>query len=139
HVSRVWLTAWYIAGAASLISGRIGLAWIMRALAKNGRLYQRAVIYGAGPVSEELLAQLEADSDQIVRIAGVFDERDETRAPRLAGGYPRLGGLKDLIALSRTARLDLVIVALPLTAEHRLLRLAKALSVLPADIKMPAR
>ena len=139
HVSRVWLTAWYIAGAASLISGRIGLAWIMRALAKNGGLYQRAVIYGAGPVSEELLAQLEADSDQIVRIAGVFDERDETRAPRLAGGYPRLGGLKDLIALSRTTRLDLVIVALPLTAEHRLLRLAKALSVLPADIKMPAR
>ncbi|HMN37593.1 MAG TPA: undecaprenyl-phosphate glucose phosphotransferase [Hyphomicrobium sp.] len=139
HVSRVWFISWYISGAASLIAGRIALSWIMRALAGSGRLYQRAVIYGAGPVSEELLAQLEADTFQIVRIVGIFDERDDNRAPRLVGGHPRLGGLKDLIAMSRTARLDLVIVALPLAAENRLIQLAKALSVLPADIKMPAR
>ncbi|MCB1484883.1 MAG: exopolysaccharide biosynthesis polyprenyl glycosylphosphotransferase, partial [Hyphomicrobiaceae bacterium] len=139
HVSRVWLATWYVAGAATLIADRAILAWIMRSLAANGRLYQRAVIYGAGPVSEELIAQLEADTDQIVRIAGIFDERDDKRGPRLVGGYPRLGSVKDLLAFSRTTRLDLVIVALPLTAENRLLQLSKALSVLPADIKMPAR
>ncbi|MEZ5900093.1 MAG: undecaprenyl-phosphate glucose phosphotransferase [Hyphomicrobiaceae bacterium] len=139
HVSRVWLATWYVAGATTLIADRAILAWIMRSLAANGRLYQRAVIYGAGPVSEELIAELEADTDQIVRIAGIFDERDDKRGPRLVGGYPRLGSVNDLLAFSRTTRLDLVIVALPLTAENRLLQLSKVLSVLPADIKMPAR
>ncbi|MEQ1719131.1 MAG: exopolysaccharide biosynthesis polyprenyl glycosylphosphotransferase, partial [Hyphomicrobium sp.] len=86
-----------------------------------------------------LIHQLEADSEQIVRIAGIFDERDDERAPRIVGGYPRLGGLKELISMSRTTRLDLVIVALPMTAEERLSHVVHSLSVLPADIKMPAR
>ena len=47
----------------------------MRSAARSGRLYQRAVIYGAGPVAEELISELEADTDSIVRIAGVFDDR----------------------------------------------------------------
>jgi len=41
--------------------------------------------------------------------------------------------------MSRSTRLDLVIVSLPLTAEDRLTRVVKTLSVLPVDIKMPAR
>ena len=137
--SRVWLTTWYAAGAATLVGARLAVAGLMLSWAKNGRLYQRAVIYGAGPVSEELIEQLEADNDQFVRIAGIFDERDDERAPLLVAGYPRLGGLTDLVAMSRASRLDLVIVALPMTAEERLSQVVKSLSVLPADIKMPAR
>ncbi len=138
-VSRVWLTTWYLAGAAAFAGERMVLAWMMRSWAKNGRLYQRAVIYGAGAVTEDLIAQFEADSDQILRIAGIFDDRDDDRAPRAISGYPRLGGLNELVAMSRTTRLDLIIVALPLAAETRLTEVAKRLSVLPADIKMPAR
>lgn len=137
--SRVWLTTWYAAGAAVLVGAHLIVAGLMRNWAQNGRLYQRAVIYGAGPVSEELIEQLEADNDQFVRIAGIFDERDDERAPLLVAGYPRLGGLKDLVTMSRASRLDLVIVALPMTAEERLAQVVKSLSVLPADIKMPAR
>jgi Undecaprenyl-phosphate glucose phosphotransferase len=138
-VSRFWLAAWYIAGAATLIAERILVAWCMRVWAKSGRLYQRAVIYGAGTVTEDLIGQLEADTDSIVRIAGIFDDRDDERAPRQIAGYPRLGGLDDLIAMSRSTRLDLVVVALPLAAEDRLTTVVRRISVLPADIKMPAR
>ncbi len=139
EVSRFWLSTWYLAGAAVFAGERMVLAWLLRSWAKSGRLYQRAVIYGASTVTEELIAQLEADSDQIVRIAGIFDDRDDDRAPRAISGYPRLGGLDNLIAMSRTTRLDLVMVALPLAAESRLTAVVKRLSVLPADIKMPAR
>ena len=138
-VSRVWLATWFVAGAAALVSERIIVAWVMRGWAKSGRLYQRAAIYGAGIVTEDLIAQLEADSDSIVRIAGIFDDRDEDRAPRQISGYPRLGGLDELISMSRMTRLDLVIVALPLAAEDRLATVVRRISVLPADIKMPAR
>ncbi len=138
-VSRVWLATWFVAGAAALVSERIIVAWVMRGWAKSGRLYQRAAIYGAGIVTEDLIAQLEADSDSIVRIAGIFDDRDEDRAPRQISGYPRLGGLNELISMSRTTRLDLVIIALPLAAEDRFATVVRRISVLPADIKMPAR
>ncbi len=138
-VSRGWLSAWFVAGAAALVGERLIVAWTMRRLAKNGRLYLRAVIYGTGAVTEELIAQLESDHDGMVRIAGVFDDRDDDRSPRLIAGYPRLGGIEDLIALSRSTRLDLVVVALPLAAEDRVTSVVKRLSVLPADIKLPAR
>ena len=41
--------------------------------------------------------------------------------------------------MSRTKRFDLVIVSLPLAAEARLANVMRHLSVLPADVKMPAR
>ena len=139
EVSRFWLGTWYISGAVGLIIVRITISRLMRRWAKDGRLYQRAFIYGAGPVTDELIRELEADNDTIVRIAGIFDDRDEERAPRQIGGYPRLGGLNDLMTLSRQIRLDLIIVALPLAAEERLTAVVKRLAVLPADVKMPAR
>jgi Undecaprenyl-phosphate glucose phosphotransferase len=138
-VSRVWLATWFVAGAFALVAGRLVTAWKMRSWAKSGRLYQRAVIYGAGSVTEDLINQLEADADSTIRIAGIYDDRDDDRAPRQVAGYPRLGGLDDLIATSRSTRFDLVIVALPMAAEDRLTSVVRRISILPADIKMPAR
>jgi Undecaprenyl-phosphate glucose phosphotransferase len=138
--SRVWLALWFFSGAASLIVSRALVARCVRTWAKQGRLYRRAVIYGAGPVSEDVIHQLEKDAGADIRISGIFDDRDgEARAPRLVAGYPRLGGLNELLSLGRTSRIDLVIVALPVAGEKRLADIVKQLSVLPADIKLPAR
>jgi Undecaprenyl-phosphate glucose phosphotransferase len=138
--SRVWLALWYVAGGVGLVAGRATLTHLVRAWAREGRLYRRAVIYGAGSVSEEVIRHLEKDTSVDIRISGIFDDRDEEgRAPREIAGYPRLGGLADLLALGRDSRIDLVIVALPVSAEHRLSEIVKRLSVLPADIKLPAR
>jgi len=139
ELSRVWLATWYVTGAGALMAERFAAAHLVRTWAKSGRLYQRVAIYGAGAVTDDLIAQLEADDDQIVRITGIFDERGDSRVAPTIAGYPRLGGLAELIATSRTSPFDLVIVALPLTAEQRLGKVVKDLSVLPADIKMPAR
>ena len=138
-VSRVWLATWYTAGIFALVAERFATAWVVHGWARTGRLFQRAVIYGAGEVTEDVIAKLEADTDSIVRIAGIFDERTDDRAPRQIAGYPRLGGLTELIAMNRITRLDLVIVAIPLAAEDRLAKVIRRISVLPADIKMPAR
>ncbi|MGQ0456783.1 MAG: undecaprenyl-phosphate glucose phosphotransferase [Hyphomicrobium sp.] len=136
--SRVWLAVWYLAGASAIACLRCAITLRLRSWARSGRLYQRAVVYGASAVAEDMLKRLDADIDAGVRIAGVFDDRDDARAPRQIAGFPRLGGLKDLIAMSRATRLDLIIVALPLAAEERLSAVVRALSVLPSDIKVPA-
>ena len=51
----------------------------------------------------------------------------------------RMGGIEDLISHSRENPADLVIVALPVAAEARFADVVKRLSVLPADIKVPAK
>lgn len=139
EVSRVWLAGWYLAGVPALAAARLVLGWRVRAWARAGRLYQRAAIYGAGGVTEKVISELDADVPSTVRIVGVFDDRDDDRAPRTIAGYTRLGGIDELIAMSRAERFDIIILALPLSAESRLTRLARRLSVLPVDIKMPAQ
>jgi Undecaprenyl-phosphate glucose phosphotransferase len=58
---------------------------------------------------------------------------------RVIAGYPRLGGLKQLVSFARNSRLDLIIVALPITAEKRVIEVTRSLAVLPAEVKLPAR
>jgi Undecaprenyl-phosphate glucose phosphotransferase len=138
-VSRGWLAMWFASGVVTLLALRLVAGHYVRNAARSGRLFQRAAIYGAGAVTEALISELESDKDSIVRIAGIFDDRHDGRAPRQILGYPCLGGLEHLVKMSRAKRFDLVIVSLPLAAEERLANVMRRLSVLPADVKMPAR
>jgi Undecaprenyl-phosphate glucose phosphotransferase len=139
EVSRGWMALWFTTGAALLLVSRLVLAGLMRRWAKSGQLFRRAVIYGTGPLTVDLINQLEADAGTDIRITGIFDDREDGRAPEAIGGYSRLGTLDRLIALARETRIDLVIVALPVAGEARLAEVVNKLSVLPADIKLPAR
>jgi Undecaprenyl-phosphate glucose phosphotransferase len=46
--------------------------------------------------------------------------------------------LNQLVEFARRTRLDVVIIALPITAERRLSQVARLLSILPAEVKIPA-
>jgi Undecaprenyl-phosphate glucose phosphotransferase len=137
--SRVWFALWYAAGAVALIAERFAVGTVVHHWTRQGRLFRRAAIYGGGTITETLIDELEVDLDSDVRIMGVFDDRGDDRVERIVAGYPRLGGLSDLVQFARKTRLDIVIIALPITAERRLAQLARLLSVLPAEVKIPAR
>ena len=136
--SRVWLAVWFTAGGIALVTGRLALSGLVHHWAMEGRLYRRAVIYGGGAVTEDLIRHLEEEAAGDIRISGIFDDRDDDRAGAIISGYPRLGGLSDLVDFCRTTRIDLVVVALPITAERRLVDVMKQISVLPVDVKLPA-
>jgi len=137
--SRVWFALWYATGAIALMAERLAVGTVVHHWTRQGRLFRRAAIYGGGTITEKLIGELEVDLDSDVRIMGVFDDRGEDRVDRIVAGYPRLGGLSELVEFARKTRLDIVIIALPITAERRLVRLARLLSVLPAEVKIPAR
>jgi Undecaprenyl-phosphate glucose phosphotransferase len=136
--SRVWFALWYAAGATALLTQRFAVSSIVRHWTRQGRLFRRAAIYGGGTITEKLISELEIDVDSDVRIMGIFDDRGDERGDRIVSGYPRLGGRDDLVAFARKTRLDVVIIALPITAETRLLQLMQSLSILPTEVKMPA-
>jgi Undecaprenyl-phosphate glucose phosphotransferase len=136
--SRLWFGSWFVAGLALVFSLRLLLASQVRRWARNGRMERRAVIVGGGKAAEGLIRSIEAQPYNDIRICGIFDDRDDTRSPPVVAGYPKLGNVTELIEFARIARIDMLIVSLPITAESRVLSLLKKLWVLPVDIRLSA-
>ncbi len=64
-----------------LLLSRIFIAWKIKRWARNGTMERRAVIVGGGPNAEALIRSLEQQSDNDIRICGIFDDRDDKRSP----------------------------------------------------------
>jgi len=136
--SRLWLGAWFLAGLALMLGPRLILSRLIRRWARNGAMERRAVIVGGGQAAEALIRSIEREPYNDIRICGIFDDRDNRRSPPLVAGYPKLGNVDELIEFARIARIDMLIVSLPLTAESRVLSMLKKLWVLPVDIRLSA-
>ncbi len=136
--SRVWLATWFGTGFVTLFILRLVLARLIKRWARNGKMERRALIVGGGKTAESLIRSIEVQPDNDIRICGIFDDRDDVRSPPVVAGYPKLGTIDELIEFSRIAHIDMLIVALPLTAEARVLTLLKQLWVLPLDIRLSA-
>jgi Undecaprenyl-phosphate glucose phosphotransferase len=134
--SRAWFALWFAVGLAALIVFRILLSAQLRAWSRAGLLERRAVIVGGGEPAEKLIRALEAERDQDIRICGIFDDRKNDRSPPIVAGYPKLGTIPELVTFGRKARIDLLIVTIPISAEKRLLELLRQLWVLPVDIRL---
>jgi Undecaprenyl-phosphate glucose phosphotransferase len=136
--SRMWFGSWFITGLVMLLLLRLVMSRMIRRWARNGRMERRAVIVGGGKAAEGLIRSVELQPDNDIRICGIFDDRDDKRSPPVVAGYPKLGNVTELIEFARIARIDMLIVSLPLTAETRVLSLLKKLWVLPVDIRLSA-
>ncbi|NJO22566.1 MAG: undecaprenyl-phosphate glucose phosphotransferase [Sphingomonadales bacterium] len=126
---------WFVAGGFCLVNFRLGLAAALDVWARQGRLERHVAIYGSGPTCQALIEALKADRTADARVCGIFDDRNSGRAGPVAG-YPILGGAEELAAFARQASIDLVIIAVPISAEERLLQLLDQLSALPIDIRV---
>lgn len=136
--SRGFILAWYAAGLVYFATTRLSLATLVRRWTRQRRLERRAVIVGGGNEAAELIAALTAQPDNDIRICGIFDDRSDERSPPIVGGYPKIGTVSELVAFGRIARIDMLIVSLPITAENRLLNILKQLWVLPVDVRLSA-
>jgi Undecaprenyl-phosphate glucose phosphotransferase len=130
--------AWFILGGIFLLGSRFLVAYGIRNWARNGVMERRAVIVGGGEPAKDLIRILEQQADNDIRICGIFDDRGETRSPIMVAGYPKLGTVAELVEFVRLTRIDMLIIALPLSAEARILQLLKKLWILPVDIRLAA-
>ena len=138
EVSRLWLSAFFFVGLAALIAERLFLRSMVRGWARQGRLDRRTIIVGSDHNGEQLVEALKAQEDSDIQILGVFDDRNDTRALETCAGSPKLGKVDDIVEFARRTRIDLVLFALPISAETRILEMLKKLWVLPVDIRLSA-
>lgn len=125
-------------GVCLLSLERVFVAYAIRRWSRNGFMERRAIIVGGGAPARDLIREMESISDNDIRICGIFDDRDDRRSPDMVAGYPKLGTFDELVEFARTARIDILIIALPLSAEMRILELLRKLWVLPVDIRIAA-
>ena len=119
----------------ALVFCRAFVAGFVRSLARTWRLGRIILIYGATDQARKLIERIERLEEPWNHIVGVFDDRI-SRVERTLGHYPVMGDLEDLIAWGRGNRLDEVLVALPWSAEARLLEITRLLGVLPANVRL---
>jgi Undecaprenyl-phosphate glucose phosphotransferase len=134
--SRAWLALWLVGGSLALLAYRAVVAVLTRQGLASGHLTRRAIVYGTGPGCESLLQGLDADPHSDIRVCGVFDDRALDRSSPSVAGYPNLGNVEALMHHCRCRHIDMLVVALPLHAEKRVLDLIKRLWVLPVDIRL---
>ncbi len=139
EISNFWFLFYYLGGFAGLMVYRSILAFMVRASIRNGRLTKNVIIVGGGKAGQELIRSIESSNDYNINICGVFDDRSEKRIGSKIEGYPVLGTVAELLGFARTNRVDLLIVTLPLKAEHRLQKIFETLWVLPIDIRLSAK
>ncbi|TIL64564.1 undecaprenyl-phosphate glucose phosphotransferase [Mesorhizobium sp.] len=136
--SRLVFGTWFVVGFMLIFGLRLLMSKLIRRWARDGRMERRAVIVGGGTAAEVLIRSVEKQPYNDIRICGIFDDRGDKRSPPIVAGYPKLGTVSELIEFARIARIDMLIVSLPLTAESRVLQLLKKLWVLPVDIRLSA-
>jgi len=138
EISRLWLSAFFFVGLAALITQRLLLRTMVRRWARQGRLDRRTIVVGSDKNGEELVEALKSQDDSDIDVLGVFDDRNDSRALDTCAGSPKLGKVDDIIEFARRTRVDLVLFALPISAETRILEMLKKLWVLPVDIRLSA-
>jgi Undecaprenyl-phosphate glucose phosphotransferase len=136
--SRVFMGSWFWIGLLVLMIARFLLSLRIMRMTLQGQLDRRTAIVGSGEAVEKLIWSLKSDPDSDIKLVGIFDDRLDARSPEVIAGYAKLGTVEDLVEYARHTRLDLVIFAMPITAEARLLTMLRKLWILPIDVRLAA-
>ena len=135
RLSRVWVFAWFFSSAGLLVAGRLVVSQFLVQAARAGSLACNIIIVGGGEHGRSLINHLESLDNPWNNIVGVFDDRLERTGPDVAG-RPMLGNLQDLVAYARKNRCDEILVALPWSAEQRVMEIIGKLRVLPVHVSL---
>jgi Undecaprenyl-phosphate glucose phosphotransferase len=130
-----WLALWLTVSFGAIAAVRSSVASAIQHRVALGQLAQTVVVVGAGEYGQRLVGHLTGSGNPGVRLLGFFDDRKD-RVPSHVHGFPVLGTVQDLLELGKTTPIDQVIIALPWSAEARLLDVLHKLKPLPTNISL---
>jgi Undecaprenyl-phosphate glucose phosphotransferase len=125
---------WAVIAMAGIAISRGVLSLLRTRWQSAGRLKQLVAVYGTGDLAERLVERLSGCSD--IEIVGVFDDR---AGRGIIGDVLRAqphGTTAELVEMSRLMEIDRIVVALPHSAEKRLLEILRKLHMMPVEISL---
>ena len=125
--------AWLLAMALTILATRLVAVETLGRWRAEGKTVQHVACIGANRIAAETIAAIEADDEHEMALVGVFDDR--TR-PRSDSGYdlPTHGSVGDLFGLLERERIDIIVIALPWSAERRILEILRRLRNVPSEV-----
>jgi polysaccharide biosynthesis protein PslA len=101
-----------------------------------GHLSTSVVVFGADTIGQRLVKVVREEYPDSVSVVGVFDDRLQ-RVPGHVQGIPVEGGIDALIEFVKAMpAVDKVLIALPMSAEGRILQLLTRLRSLAVDVAL---
>jgi len=109
-----------------MIAAHVLLRLPIPVILKFQRRHKRAVVVGVNEHGKELARRLDSDPYAGMRVAGFFDDRRDSRVEGL-GAYALLGKIEDLPRFANENNVDSIYIALPMSAQPRILALLDSL------------
>jgi Undecaprenyl-phosphate glucose phosphotransferase len=131
-----WIPGWFSLLVLHFSITRFALQAWAQPIAAAGRFRKRIAIVGGGRAAEDALNAIESSRNLDVEIVGLFDDRYDARSPDSIRRHRKIGKIADLEGFARRQRVELIVVAIPMSAEARLLQILKRLWELPIDIRI---
>jgi Undecaprenyl-phosphate glucose phosphotransferase len=128
--------AMLVAATATIALERAVFYLTLSRLREAGHLMTNVVVFGADDIGQRLISVIRDDYHQSVVIRGLYDDRLE-RTAAVVMGLPVAGGMDELVSLVNDSKsIDKVLIALPMSAQGRILALLERLRPLPVDIAL---
>jgi Undecaprenyl-phosphate glucose phosphotransferase len=130
-----WWFEWIVIFTVSIYIARLLAYFVIDFFVRRGWLRQYVAIVGGEANGERLIRHLESRKEPWMQIVGVFDDR-HSRIPARVGQYDVLGNLSELVQYAQIHRVDDVLVALPWSADARVVDIVHTLSPLPVRVRL---
>ncbi len=129
-----WLRAWAlstsIVGLLDFTAGRLSAKWL-----REGRLAKRIVVYGGGDHASRFISEVASRRRGEMLVCGYFDDRSKSSRETIFGVL-WLGDSHRLADYVREEKVDEIVIALPWSADQRILEILRRLRHLPVPIRL---
>lgn len=133
--SRNWAAGWIGSVVLGLVGCRIAVRGQILRLAAQGRFASRMVIVGTGAQGRRLAKHVGQHGWPFSQVVGFIDDR-ASRVPETIDGINVLGRTSDLVGLIQKGLVDEVVLAMPWSAEERIMRLIETFSATGVPVRV---
>ena len=130
HWPRAWAIATVAVGSEDMVASWIAARWL-----RQRRLAKRIVVYGGGEHGCRFISDAAARWPDRLLICGYFDDRADILDGSIAGAAC-LGNSEQLIDYVRREPIDEIVIALPWSADQRILELLRRFRHLPIPVRL---
>jgi polysaccharide biosynthesis protein PslA len=131
-IVREWPFLWLAVSTVLLITSRCYLTRMLHGWTESGKLARRVAVIGAGEFSREFIERLRSEPHAYT-VVGLYDDR-LSRIPGVQDGVRVRGTVRDLLERSREEQIDLIVIALPLSAASRISMILDQIGSAVADL-----
>lgn len=127
------LIGFFAATVVGISLTRITCFAALAALSRRGVIGRNLVVLGTGPQGQRFLQRVGRDPPYFTKVLGVFSNEPNERQST-CHGFPVRGDITDLLAEARAGHVDDVVVALPWSADRKVIETIEALKELPVNV-----